>query len=362
LSPWRAIASSCSVLPLTFPHNGSFFPCDWRPTIPPKCTHRLRPKLSCVNSSVDILYEWVSVDTPPAVYSFTDDCLSRVVRERCYGNTDVIPNLVHYVMFGGREIKFFTFLGILSAVRFVQPCLILFHMDRLPTGLYWDTLLRMVPNIVHVRRLPPTVIFGRNVTVVEHQSDIARLEAIRKFGGMYFDTDYLIVNPLEDLRNHSAVLGVEIPGTNFANGVILGKAGAEFLDLWYESYHTFNDKQWAQHSTILPYKLHKAHPNVSLHVVNTLVDPHYQHIKKKFYDNFFDWKSKHGIHLYVRMFSQYFEDNFETKNSSLGQVSRNILFGDSDVCFEGMTNAGELVRAEKVRTPEATLSRVQNET
>nr|KAG5692619.1 hypothetical protein BaRGS_030047 [Batillaria attramentaria] len=247
-------------------------------------------------------------------------------------------------------------------MRLRQPCLILFHMDRLPTGLYWDTLLRMVPNILHVRRLPPTVIFGRNVTVVEHQSDIARLEAIRKFGGMYFDTDYLIVNPLEDLRNHSAVLGVEIPGTNFANGVILGKAGAEFLDLWYESYHTFNDKQWAQHSTILPYKLHKAHPNVSLHVVNTLVDPHYQDIKKKFYDNFFDWKSKHGIHLYVRMFNQYFEDNFETKNSSLGQVSRNILFGDSDVCFEGMTNAGELVGAEKVRTPEATLSRVQNET
>ncbi|KAK7486324.1 hypothetical protein BaRGS_00022494 [Batillaria attramentaria] len=340
----RPVTSSrpCSVLPLTFPRNDSFFPCAWRPTVPPKCTHKLRPKLSCINSSVDILYEWVSVDTPPATYNFTDVCLGRVVRERCFGNTTLIPKLVHYVMFGGKQISFYTFLGILSAVRFVQPCLLLLHMDRVPTGLFWDTLLRMVPNIVHVQRSPPKVIFGRKVKVVEHQADIVRLEAMRKFGGMYFDTDYLIVNPLEDLRNHTAVLGVELKNYNYANGVILGKAGAEFFDLWYKNYKTFDDRKWGYHSTILPYELHKKHPEVALYVANTLINPNYNHIKKKFYEHLFNWKSKHGIHLYVRFFRKYFQGNFETKNTSLGQVSRRILFGDSDACFGGRDIVGKL--------------------
>nr|KAG5696405.1 hypothetical protein BaRGS_030505 [Batillaria attramentaria] len=47
----------------------------------------------------DILYEWVSVDTPPAAYSFRDKCLGNVVRERCTENKNLIPKLVHSVMF-----------------------------------------------------------------------------------------------------------------------------------------------------------------------------------------------------------------------------------------------------------------------
>nr|KAG5699115.1 hypothetical protein BaRGS_017798 [Batillaria attramentaria] len=89
-----------------------------------------------------------------------------------------------------------------------MPCLVLLHADLLPKGLYWDTLLRLVPNILHVKRTAPTVIFGHDVKVIEHSSDIARLQAVK------------------------IVMGNTIPNYNYCNCVFMGKAGAEFFSLW----------------------------------------------------------------------------------------------------------------------------------
>ncbi|KAK7486303.1 hypothetical protein BaRGS_00022473, partial [Batillaria attramentaria] len=156
-----------------------------------------------------------------------------------------------------------------AELRAQEPCLVLLHADLLPKGLYWDTLLRLVPNILHVKRSAPTVIFGHDVKVIEHSSDIARLQAVKTFGGVYTDTDYLLLNSVDDLRHHSVVMGNTIPNYNYCNCVFMGKAGAEFFRLWYDSYRTFNDRVWGYHSTVLPYKLHKDHPNVSFHAVET---------------------------------------------------------------------------------------------
>ncbi|KAK7482748.1 hypothetical protein BaRGS_00026046, partial [Batillaria attramentaria] len=334
----------CAPLPLSFPLKASFFPCDWRPTVPPHCTHRLRPQLSCNKSPADILYEWVSVDTPPAAYSFRDKCLGNVVRERCTENKNLIPKLVHSVMFGGKEMSLYTFLGFLSTVRFVQPCLVLVQADLLPTGPYWDTLLRLVPNILHVKRAAPRVIFGNDVKRIEHSSDIARLEAVKTFGGLYADTDYLLLNSVEDLRQHTVVMGNTIENHNYANGIFMGKAGAKFFDLWYNGYRTFNDRPWNYFSTVLPYEIHQQHPDIPFHAINTFMKPWYRDIKQTFYDNILDWQKLHGIHLYVRFYRDYFKENFESKNSSLGQVSRHILFGDHRACFNGEDLHSEVVR------------------
>ncbi|KAK7508139.1 hypothetical protein BaRGS_00000378 [Batillaria attramentaria] len=344
----RGSAHQCPQFPRNFPVHDSFFPCDWRSTVPPSCNHRLRAQLSCSGSSVDILYEWVSADTPPAAYSFSDECLRRVTKERCSEDKDLIPKLVHFVTFRGREMPFYSFLAVLSTVRFVQPCLVLFHADSLPSGLYWDTLLRMVSNIVHVNRTAPTVIFGHKVEVVEHQADIARLEAVKTFGGLYIDTDYLVLNPIDNLRNYTVVMGNTIPNYNYANGVFMGRAGAEFFDLWYHGYRTFSDSVWGYHSTILPYELHKQFPNVPFHAVDTFMRPYFKDIGEKFFKKLFDWEGKHGIHLYVRLFKKYFSGlmDFERQNSSLGLVSRHILFGDRQACFGGLDATNKLARME----------------
>ncbi|XP_076448644.1 uncharacterized protein LOC143285271 [Babylonia areolata] len=188
-----------------------------------------------------MVFEWVSVATPPAAYGFEDPCLARSVRALCFQDgQDLIPNLSHHVTFGGHEIRNYTFLAILSSVRFLQsvcgvfqPCMVMIHADVLPVGSFWDTLVRLIPHLIHVQRSAPSVIFGHPVKVIEHSSDIARIEAVKKFGGVYQDTDYILLNPVEDLRNYSVVMGKTIPNVNYCNCIFMGKPAAEFLNVWH---------------------------------------------------------------------------------------------------------------------------------
>lgn len=91
-----------------------------------------------------------------------------------------MPKIVHYVWLGNkrREFEFQNFLSVLSAYKFIKPCMIFFHGETLPYGQYWDYLLKIVPNIVHVYRKAPEFIHGIKLSYIEHKADIARLEAI----------------------------------------------------------------------------------------------------------------------------------------------------------------------------------------
>ena len=79
----------------------------------------------------------------------------------------------------GRELPLYTFLGLISVLRFLQPCLLLFHADHLPYGKHWEALLQLTSRVVHVNRTAPVAIFGNVIKRIEHKSDVARLEAMR---------------------------------------------------------------------------------------------------------------------------------------------------------------------------------------
>ncbi|KAK7501802.1 hypothetical protein BaRGS_00006888, partial [Batillaria attramentaria] len=303
----------CDPLPTTVPSNASIFQCDFRTRKPVPCSHRLRAELACNDSSAEIVYRWVKLDSPPAVYGYNDTCLARVVAQRCTKG-GLIPRVVHYVNFNRRKMLFHGLLSVLSAVRFIRPCLVLFHADYLPFGSFWDTLVQLVPHVIHVNRTQPTAIFDQ-------------------FGGVYSDTDHIVLNPLDDLLNHSVVMGIENKDKNFGNGFYMGKAGAEFLKLWHAAYRTFDDGRWGEHSCIVPFKLHKNHSEVALHVVDSFFRPNGMSIPSKFYTGHYNWTELYGVHLYQRVYKQYFQGKIETRNTSLGEITRHVLFGDSGACF-----------------------------
>lgn len=321
----------CEPLPVTVSQNASLFRCDFRTRAPLACSFRLRAELSCNESSVDILYKWVKLDSPPLVYDYEDPCLARVITQKCT-KTGLIPRVLHYVNFNRRKMEFHGFLSVLSSFRFSQPCLVLYHADYLPYGMYWAALLQVVPNIIHVNRTQPTDIFGHKIYIVQHRSDVARLQAIIKFGGIYSDTDHIVLNPLDPLLHHSVVMGIENEDQNFGNGFYLGQAGAEFLRLWYDSYHTFNDTEWGEHSCIVPFKLHKKHPDVALHVVDSFFRPNGMHVTFQFFSAYYNWTEMYGVHLYQRVYTEYFVGWLENKKSSLGEITRHVLFGSSKAC------------------------------
>lgn len=169
--------SFCPPLPPEFPPGASFLPCDWGLRRVP-CAARLRAILVCRDASADIALQRVTAVTPPAHVNFNDSCLERAVRARCYGDGLPVPRLLHYVSLSREEFPYHALLSALSALRFLKPCLLLVHGDRLPFGPAWEVLLQLVPQVVHVAREQPAAIFGHQIDMVHHRADVVRLEAM----------------------------------------------------------------------------------------------------------------------------------------------------------------------------------------
>lgn len=138
-----------------------------------------------------------------------------------------------------------------SAIEKIRPDKVSFYLAGTPSGPWWD-LTRPFVDIVEID--PPEQIFGRPVRRYAHKADVIRLERLLKHGGIYLDVDVLVHESFDPLLGHSAVMGLEGEG-GLCNAVILAEKEAPFIREWYESYRTFDDTRWSDHSIILPHKL-----------------------------------------------------------------------------------------------------------
>jgi mannosyltransferase OCH1-like enzyme len=58
-----------------------------------------------------------------------------------------------------------------------------------------------------VHRTFPTHIFGQEMKHVFHQTDVAKLEVLLEYVGIYLDYDVYVVNNLNSLRRYPATYG-----------------------------------------------------------------------------------------------------------------------------------------------------------
>ena len=161
-------------------------PCNWtlQTFLKPKRTMTF---LHCDQKPATISFQEVSSDVTPSVPTLSSDdvpCLKRIIRQHCTDAGRRVPRVMHYVRFGSYNMTLDGFLSVLSMVKFLQPCLVLFHGDIVPWGPYWRGLLHLVPNILHVMTERPRRIFKRDIKRVEHSADVARLQLL--IGGYIF--------------------------------------------------------------------------------------------------------------------------------------------------------------------------------
>ena len=157
-----------------------FVPCDWQVKKIPLPTRR-QAVLVCNKTSADIIVSEVRSDTTPVTTlssAHDTSCLQRVIQTRCSDVRLRVPRVAHFVWFGPRNMSLHFFVGVLSVVRFLRPCLLLFHGERVPAGPYWLALLQLVPHVMHVPRPRPRRIFGNVINVVEHSADVTRLQLL----------------------------------------------------------------------------------------------------------------------------------------------------------------------------------------
>ena len=154
-----------------------------------------------------------------------------------------------------------------------------------------------------------------------------------EYGGIYLDTDEIILRSLEDLMDHNFTLS-HATDFNLSNGLILSTPNATFISHWLDGYKTYNKAQWAHHSTILPYQLSLKYPHL-LHVENkTFVRPNYTQLPLLFQKNF-NWSKNYAIHLYIRFYKRMhtFIDVRRLK-TTMGSVARYILYDTKELCFD----------------------------
>ena len=278
------------------------------------------------------------------------------------------------------NFTFLSYLAILSAYQLHQPNVTVHvHHHYTLTG-HWFDKLHSVLGPALVQHVVPDVtsIFNRPVSHYAHKADIVRLEALRKYGGVYLDADVITIRPLHPLLAYSTVLAEEPIGPGLlnyavtllvdgygstaervrgvdglANAVILAQANSPFIESWYQRYRTFDSSSWDFHSCKLPLLMgseppsHSDLPSVAADLVTLSVyaffHPQYDTLPHFFHSDDADLTRNFGIHfahlqrrLGERDYQHFVggvgsvEEGLErNKDNNFGRVLRGLLYGEA---------------------------------
>ena len=239
----------------------------------------------------------------------------------------VVPNLVHFIWFGkDRTMSFLNYISITSARKIQKPEKIMLHCDHLPLGEWWERL-RKEANITVVHREPPTSIHNQTLLHMYHKGDVAKLEILQEYGGIYLDYDVIVLHSMDPLRKYDMTLGKERPPKLIA-GIMVARKDALFLKIFYESYrNNYRALDWDYNCARVTYQLYRKRPDL-LHVeFYKLTTPDWTQ-REKLWKETIDWSDLYTIHVMQHL--SWFEpdpESIKTIESTFGEVMRYIYYG-----------------------------------
>ncbi len=187
------------------------------------------------------------------------DYLSRLPVANDPASAERAPQILHFV-YGFKDVgdlPYYGYMAIKSALHFNPGWRAYFHCVNVPKGPNWDR----IRDQLQVIELADFHYFkNARLNNYAHKSDVIRLLAINKMGGVYLDIDTITKKSFEDLRDVSFCMGVQAAGnwsaSGVCNAVLIGKPGAAFSTRWLEQYDYFRsrgrDALWDYHSVKYP--------------------------------------------------------------------------------------------------------------
>lgn len=175
----------------------------------------------------------------------------------------MIPRYVHFVYFHGKDARPFSlinYLAVRSAKDWIDPERIVMHTNAdIEGNPHWDAIRPHIEiNIV----TPPDHWQGRPLKYVQYQSDVTRLLMLFNHGGVYLDTDMLMVGPIDDLFDEQFVMGQESEDA-LSGGFIMSEKGAPFIAEWLDRMGAGLDSGiWAHHCVNTSFEVAKVYPNL----------------------------------------------------------------------------------------------------
>ena len=261
------------------------------------------------------------------------DTDSPAVKPRDYGvpgaGKYVVPNIVHFVWNTLDEFKFHHYLSALGALRYQKPDQILFHIsDKRPDGGWWYDFKKEAGDVLRI------VYRDKSITTISNQVEMIRIEVLLKHGGIYVDTDAMIVRNMDAIRHYNFSIGMDINGLN--NGIILSAPESPFLQIYYESYKHLGNRN----SSTELHRLASEHPDLIHIEPSALSRPQWT----DWWDMNRAWRNGALVewsHSYVInwMYDKFHHNDYNSEqikymNTTFGEVARHIYFGKKDIIWE----------------------------
>ena len=272
-------------------------------------------------------------------------CQRILSKDQSLGTYD-IPNTVHFITgqgdasdgildrFGPRlgyrrmerapsEFQLINYLVLLSARKHIKPDILFVHYSIEPIGYWWLKAKQDIELNLTLHRIPQiTSIYNHPLYHHAHRGDIARLEILNKYGGIYLDLDVLVLKSFAKLIANSyqvdAIFAWENKEFNaICNAVIIAPINSKFLQRIYQSYQSFNSSCWACHSVMLTGQLANIYPN-EVHVLpsKAFFTPSWSNIEELYLFNKYNFQDNYACHLWNSYIGKIFLYNL-TINSIL---------------------------------------------
>lgn len=166
------------------------------------------------------------------------------------------PNIVHFIWFTTPTSRPFgpvNELAVKAAKRVQNPDQIIVHCNQEPVGNpHWDAVRDLV-TVVH--REPVEDYHGIKVSHVQYQADIARLQILYEQGGIYLDTDMVLLKPVNEFLDGTLTFAKE-NWDAIGNAAMMVEKGNPFMARWLEHLpEALGSQIWAYHAVLLPDEL-----------------------------------------------------------------------------------------------------------
>jgi len=179
------------------------------------------------------------------------------------GSLFMLPNEIHFIWLtkeGSRPFNMINMLAVMAAADVQKPDRLFMHCNKRPdNNRHWD---RAAEHFEIKWCEPPTEIGGASLDFVQYQSDVLRLQIVQEEGGIYLDTDSLLLRPLGPFMGRPMTLAQESPNS-IAMTPIISHPDAAFIDLWLKGIpEALKKGVWAGHAVNLPFELNQIHPGL----------------------------------------------------------------------------------------------------
>lgn len=190
----------------------------------------------------------------------------------------LVPDIVHFIYpcENTRPLSFLNYMAVKSVFDNHDPDTILFWIDGTPApSPWWDE----IQSLVEINTFTPIKQYGgSDIVWPQYASDVFRLQVLHDYGGIYMDTDMIVLLPLLEFMKDKMVMSwepTEPIGASACNALIISPPRNPFIKTWLEYLpEALKSSTWAEGGVNLPANISRWHQPLTKANAE-IIDAHY---------------------------------------------------------------------------------------